>query len=225
MDKGIGESDCAGWAAADVPAVFAVEASWDWRSVRGLAQVLGVPGRGSAGLRRSGPLIATEIGVTLTFSAVRFWSVLSTGLAMATGFAHLLALPNKMALSGSQYLAAQQAYRGWAFLGIVILLAIACDAALVFSLRRQRPEMLLAAVALASLLGTQILFWVFTFPANQATRNWTVLPADWPSLRTRWEYSHGASAVLELVAVIALLLLTCRVPRLAAQAGRNASRD
>lgn len=165
------------------------------------------------------------MGVTFTFSAVRFWSVLSTCLAMATGLAHLLALPNKLALSGSEYLAAQQAYRGWALLGGVILLAIVCDAALVFSLRRKRPEMLLAAVALASLLGTQILFWVFTFPANQATRNWTVLPADWPSLWTRWEYSHGASAVLELVAVVALLLLTCRVPRLAAQAGRKASRS
>lgn len=164
------------------------------------------------------------MGVNLSFSAIRFWSVLFTGLAMATGFAHLLALPNKMDLSGSEYLAAQQAYRGWALLGIVILLAIVCDAALIFSLRGKRPEMLFAAVALACLVGTQILFWAFTFPANQATHNWTVLPADWTTLRVRWEYSHGASAVLELVAVVALLLLTCRVPRLAAQAGRNTSR-
>jgi hypothetical protein len=24
--------------------------------------------------------------------------------------------------------------------------------------------------------GTQVLFWTFTYPANQQTRNWSVLP-------------------------------------------------
>jgi hypothetical protein len=48
-------------------------------------------------------------------------------------------------------------------------------------------------------------FWTFTFPANQQTSNWTVLPENWMALRAQWEYSHAASAVLNLIALIALI--------------------
>jgi hypothetical protein len=41
--------------------------------------------------------------------------------------------------------------------------------------------------------------------ANQATNNWTVLPENWLQLRSQWEYSHAASAVLNLIALIALI--------------------
>lgn len=54
--------------------------------------------------------------------------------------------------------------------------------------------------------GTQIIFWTFTYPANQETSNWTVLPEHWEALRTQWEYSHAASAVLNLIALIMLVL-------------------
>jgi hypothetical protein len=37
------------------------------------------------------------------------------------------------------------------------------------------------------------------------TANWTFLPGDWWELRKRWEYSHAASAVLNLVALVALI--------------------
>jgi hypothetical protein len=47
-------------------------------------------------------------------------------------------------------------------------------------------------------------FWTFTFPANQQTDNWTVLPENWTTLRMHWEYSHAAGAVLNLIAFIAL---------------------
>jgi hypothetical protein len=54
--------------------------------------------------------------------------------------------------------------------------------------------------------GTQVVFWTFTFPANQATDNWTMLPENWMALRTQWEYLHAASAVLNLIALVALIL-------------------
>jgi hypothetical protein len=54
--------------------------------------------------------------------------------------------------------------------------------------------------------GTQVVFWTFTFPANQATGNWTMLPENWMALRAQWEYSHAASAVLNLIALVALIL-------------------
>jgi hypothetical protein len=48
-----------------------------------------------------------------------------------------------------------------------------------------------------------VVFWAFTFPANRATRNWTQAPRHWEALRRKWEYSHAASAVLNLVAFAA----------------------
>jgi hypothetical protein len=33
--------------------------------------------------------------------------------------------------------------------------------------------------------ATLAIFFLVAFPANQATENWTVLPADWKALRMR----------------------------------------
>jgi hypothetical protein len=49
------------------------------------------------------------------------------------------------------------------------------------------------------------LFWAFNFPANRATDNLATLPADWATLRQRWEFAHAACALLNLGAMIALL--------------------
>jgi len=72
--------------------------------------------------------------------------------------------------------------------------------------RRRRKVLVSAVVALVSLAGAQAIFWLLTYPVNQATRNWTAVPADWLSLRLQWEYSHAAGAVLDLAAFIALVL-------------------
>jgi hypothetical protein len=47
--------------------------------------------------------------------------------------------------------------------------------------------------------------WTFTFPANQETANWTVAPGNWMALRTQWESSYAAAAVLNLGAFVALV--------------------
>jgi hypothetical protein len=51
--------------------------------------------------------------------------------------------------------------------------------------------------------ATLVIFFVWTQPANQATANWTVAPVNWQTLRTHWEYSHAANAVLTFGAVCA----------------------
>ena len=51
-----------------------------------------------------------------------------------------------------------------------------------------------------------IIFFVFTFPTNQATLNWTSLPNNWEELRKTWEYSHGIRAMLSLVGLSFLVL-------------------
>ena len=62
---------------------------------------------------------------------------------------------------------------------------------------------LTATLCLALGLGV---FFTFTYPANQQTLNWTVLPENWQELRRQWEYSHAIGAGLYLVAFLALLL-------------------
>jgi hypothetical protein len=59
-----------------------------------------------------------------------------------------------------------------------------------------------AIVAFACVAATQLVFWVFTFPVNRRTANWTIVANEWKTLRDRWEYSHAASAILNLAAFI-----------------------
>jgi hypothetical protein len=45
--------------------------------------------------------------------------------------------------------------------------------------RRRAHRSLSALAAFSCLVAAQIVFWTVTFPANQATHNWTVIPANW----------------------------------------------
>jgi hypothetical protein len=58
----------------------------------------------------------------------------------------------------------------------------------------------LAIGAFVLMAATLTIFFAWTFPANQATANWTCVPANWEALRTQWEYAHATSAVLTFVA-------------------------
>ena len=100
----------------------------------------------------------------------------------------------------------QQIYRGWALLGFVVVGALLSTLALTITVRHERTAFILALIAFLCIAGTQVIFWIYTYPANQATNNWTMLPENWAELRRRWEYSHATSAVLNLVALVMLIL-------------------
>src|SRR5690606_17573270 len=143
-------------------------------------------------------------------------------LSMAAGFAHLYALPNKIDLPPAEYFVAQQIYAGWALIGIAILGAIGSTLALAVLVRRRGAEFRLVVTALACLVLALAIFFAFTFPANQATENWTTRPDDWETLRSQWEYSHAVGALLYLTALVALTLsLIVRGNRAEAPVGGN----
>jgi hypothetical protein len=142
----------------------------------------------------------------LRLNTARFFSLLFAALALAPALAHLLELPNKIGLSRDEYLTVQQIYRGWALLGIVVFGALLSTLVLTIMLRGRRKAFGLALTGLLCIAGTQVVFWTFTFPTNQATSNWTTLPENWMALRAQWEYSHATSAVLNLIALGALIL-------------------
>lgn len=142
----------------------------------------------------------------MVLKALRFLAFLFVALALGAGLAHLYALPNKIDLPKDAYLAAQQAYRGWALLGVVVFGQIAILAVLAYLVRSSRLVFGLTFGALLCTLGAQALFWAYTYPANRATGNWTELPLDWAARRAEWEYSHAAGAVLTLAAFMLLVL-------------------
>ena len=135
----------------------------------------------------------------------QFIAIILTALALVPAGAHLLELVHKITLDRAQYLTVQRLYRGWAFLGAVLIAALLANLALTIRSRRQGRPMRLAAIATLLLAANLTIFFIWTFPANQATGNWTVMPADWEVLRNQWEYSHAVNALLTFLALSATL--------------------
>jgi len=148
----------------------------------------------------------------VTLNVLRFASVMLTAVAMAAAFAHLLELPNKIGLSREDYLTVQQIYRGWALLGIVVVGALVSTTALALQVRGTPAEFYLTVAAALCIALSLLVFFVFTFPTNRHTSNWTVLPENWQELRRRWEYSHAVGAGLYFLA-LSLLTLSLLVGR------------
>jgi hypothetical protein len=142
----------------------------------------------------------------VALNVVYFISVLLTAVIMASGFAHLLALPNKMALSRDEYLIVQQIYRGWALLGIAFFGALLSTLALTVMVRASRRVFYLTLTATLCIGLSLVVFFLFTYPANQQTLNWTMSPENWQELRRQWEYSHAVGAGLSFAALMALVL-------------------
>jgi hypothetical protein len=136
----------------------------------------------------------------MTVRTIQFFAIVVSALALVPSGAHLFALPNKIGLSQPEYLTAQSIYYGWAILGILWPAGAILSAALAFLIRQQGLPFWLAALAALCFVAMLIVFFVWTFPANQATENWVVLPENWETLRRQWEYSHAVNAALALLA-------------------------
>jgi amino acid transporter len=142
----------------------------------------------------------------MTLKVVYFISVLLTTVAMTAGFAHLLELPNKMALSREEYFIVQQIYRGWALLGIAVIGALLSTLVLTVMVRASQRVFYLTLTAMLCIGLSLVVFFLFTYPANQQTLNWTMLPENWQELRRQWEYSHAVGAGLSFAALMRLVL-------------------
>jgi hypothetical protein len=136
----------------------------------------------------------------------QFLAVMLTALALVPVGAHLFSMPNKITLAADQYLIAQSLYRGWALFGIVLFAAIAANFATAMLVFYQGKPFALAGFAVLCMGISLIVFFVWTYPANVATNNWTELPRNWEALRSNWEYSHAANAVIVFVALCAAML-------------------
>ena len=132
----------------------------------------------------------------MTLRSVHFVSIVLAALALVPPGAHLFALPNKITMEQSEYFTAQSVYAGWALFGLFLIGALVAHAALAILLRAEAAPSICAFAAAFCFAASLAVFFIWVFPANQATNNWTSVPANWRALRVDWEYGHAASAIL-----------------------------
>jgi Domain of unknown function (DUF1772) len=130
---------------------------------------------------------------------LRFITIFFEVITLSALLTHLLELPGKINLSKENYQVVQGIYRGWSWLGIFEIGAIFLT--LIWTLADSRKKRIFPFLltALLCFIISITIFFIFTFPANNTTVNWTQLPGDWQSLQKNWEYSHAVRAVLNLV--------------------------
>jgi hypothetical protein len=143
---------------------------------------------------------------SLLHDAAFFVSLLATAFALGAALAHTLELPNKIVMSREHYFIMQRAYDGWFQLAYLLAVQLVGILAVILLYRAELRVLLPALIALSCLVAAQAVFWIWTYPANQATGNWTVQPENWQLLRRNWEYSHLAGAVFQALAMGALII-------------------
>ena len=131
-------------------------------------------------------------------------AIVLTVISFGPSAAHLFALPNKMGLGQHDYFTVQHIYNGWALFGVVLIPLLAYDITLAVMMRHGGLRFWLTCAASACIAVSLLVFFVWVFPGNQATANWTVAPGNWRALRTNWECGHAASAVLVFASLCAL---------------------
>jgi hypothetical protein len=139
-------------------------------------------------------------------NAAFFIALLATALALGAALAHALELPNKIGLPADEYFIVQKAYWGWDRLGFLLLVELVSMVTVAVLYWGEAPVRLPILAAVACLVIAQLIFWSFTYPANVATSNWTVVPDNWQELRRNWEYSHFAGASFQCFAMAALIV-------------------
>jgi hypothetical protein len=137
---------------------------------------------------------------------VSFISLFFTALALCPYAAHLMAFPNKMQMGKEEYFIAQQIYSGWSYSSVLIFISFLSSVVLSVLVKDQNIVLRYALGAAFCIGMSLMVFFVFTFPANQVTENWTLQPQYWKSLRTQWEYSHAFNAILYMVAEALLIM-------------------
>jgi hypothetical protein len=152
---------------------------------------------------------------SIGYDVVFFIALLTTALALGAALAHALELPNKINLAKDEYFVVQKVYWGWNQLAYLLVLELIAMLA-VAVLSRHEPQVLWPTIiAIVCLIAAQAVFWIFTYPANVVTDNWTAIPNQWEDVRARWEYSHLAGAAFQVMAMSALIvavLARARVP-------------
>jgi nitrate/nitrite transporter NarK len=142
----------------------------------------------------------------MLLKSVRLITIVMVALCLVPAGAHFFELANKVSLSPAEYMTVQKIYAGWSFFGIPIITALMLTLIHTFMVRNNRTVFKLSLSAALCLAATQVIFWMFTYPINVASNNWTVTPEAFEAARRQWEYSHAVNAPLTFGAFVAITL-------------------
>jgi hypothetical protein len=138
---------------------------------------------------------------------IQFLAIMLTALALVPSGAHLAALPKWRRQPTSS--PSRSTLDG---LGIVLFGALAANPAHTIVLCRLGRSFDYALASFLLVAANLAIFFVWTFPTNQATNNWTVVPKNWNAVRIQWEYSHAANAVVTFAALVCVVIAVLRQP-------------
>ncbi len=145
---------------------------------------------------------------------LRFASLVCATLALGLTLTHVLELPGKRKLTGTEWLTIQHTfYGGFAVVGgIVEVLGLITTLGLLFLVRQRRTTFLLTLIGALCFLGTLLAYWFGNRPINAQVSAWTpaTLPSDWMRYRDRWDNAHATSAVFAAIALVVLLIAILR---------------
>ena len=142
--------------------------------------------------------------------SLRFLTIMLTALSLSAAFAHLLELPAKLSYDGAQWLdLLQTLYPTYGKVsGVCEIGAVVAASVLVVVVRQHRTAFLWTLLAASCLIATHAIFWIWVAPVNAALVPLSPepLPADWTRLRNQWEFAHATRAILQIVALAALVI-------------------
>lgn len=141
------------------------------------------------------------------------WCLLTTmltALSMGVALCHFLEMPAKLQYDGALWLTLLQTLYPLMFgsLGAFFELgAVIATLVLAALVRRRHAAFGWVLVAAICLIATQAVFWTWVAPINATIVPLTpaTLPANWMKLRNQWEYGHVARAMLQIIALGALV--------------------
>lgn len=140
----------------------------------------------------------------------RFVTIMLTALSLAPALGHLLELPAKMAYEGRLWLTVSQTlYATFGTVGAAFEVgAVVACVILAILVRQRHPAFGWTMFAAVCVIVSHAAFWIWLAPVNEIIAALTVetLSADWMGLRAHWEYTHAARAVLQLIALGALVV-------------------
>jgi len=140
---------------------------------------------------------------------LRLISLLACSLVLGLTVSHVLMSPGSRGLDGATWLNVQHTfYGGFGIVGglaeVIGLVATTADA---MYRRRQFRAAIAPAFAALCFLGTLLSYFFGNRPVNTKIEQWTpaTLPVDWSSYRDTWEIAHAVSAILSVLAMVALV--------------------
>ena len=144
-------------------------------------------------------------------------ALLFAALGLGLTIAHLLEIAGKRQLTGAEWLQVQRTfYGGFAIAGgIAEVGGLLASLGIVAHERRpgaNSPWPISSAIGFAGMLGA---YWLGNRPLNARSAAWTpaALPADWTTVRDRWDTAHTISAVFAAIAFANVLAGGTASPR------------